>query len=401
MLLVFMPIAYSASLEIVNTNPAQMVAGDYNDITIRVTNPNTGGDSVLRNVQISIVETDFIKEIDSTFSTIRELRSGESTTGTIRVYLDERLPEGFINVRFDIKTQSTTLTNTKRVYIRGAETEPELFIGRITSVPNELLPDTKNNILRVTLQNLGERKAELIRAELVTNDQLITQSNSFSMIDSIASLESGQEAILEFKIDIKEDARDTIPSEIKLRYRSQRSVSNSFDIYEKNITLPIEITPAPLLKIDNVELLDNFQIGTTENRLRVTVTNYGQEDAQDIRIRVRPDISYPLSFESLTQYISARIRPGESATVEFKVEVLSTAQVRDYPISVRLESLVSESRYIREDVLTIRTTEASSGAGISAGIYFLLFVIVSSTILGYLIWRRNKVSKLKQKGKKN
>lgn len=386
------------NVDIIKTDPAPVVAGDYSDITIRLTNTGQGNEP-LTNLDVDLEETDYIKSVEDSIEGINSVRSGETVTGTIRAYFEEDLPEGFINLNFIVTANDLELTEKISIYVEGSEDDPELLIGEINSLPSELLPDTDNNKLTVTIQNLGDKEAELIRAELVPNSENLKASNSFSLIDSISSLDSGEEANLEFKIDTQQEAKGIIQSTLKLRYRAEKSSGNNYEIYEKNLSLPIEIAPAPLLVVEDVEQVDDFKVGTTENRLRVTVRNDGEEAAEDVRIRITPDISYPFSFETLTEYISAEVAPGESAQVEYKVEVLSSASVRDFPTNVRLESLVSETRYVREDVITISTTEGVERDNTTIGFYFLGFVVLISLILGYLIWRKKKLAKIRNSKK--
>ncbi len=183
---------------------------------------------------------------------------------------------------------------------------PEILIGQITSVPNKMISDTTNNKITINIQNLGDKDAELVKANLEIHGTSITPSYSYSLEDSTSSISAGSQETLTFTIDIEEDAQVETSATLHLRYRAQKSVGNMYETFEKKINLTIQLTPSPHLIISNVEQLSDFKIGTTENKLKITLLNDGIEDAKEVRVRIVPDISYPFIFEETTMYVSAK-----------------------------------------------------------------------------------------------
>lgn len=394
--LLVIPSALAFDLDVVKTDPAPIVAGEYADITVIFEN-GVSENSDFDNLLIELEETRFILPVESTFTRLNNVGAGETVTGTIRAYFSEELPQGYINLVFLISSDTLTAEENVTVFIEDSQRTPELYVGAIQTSPSELLPDTENNKLTVTLQNLGDKDAELVRAELIPGSEEIKSSYSYSLIDSVASIAGGSEANLEFNIDLEENAKGVINSTLLLRYRAEKAIGNTYDIFEEELPLLVEVTDSPLLFVQEVKQLDGFAIGSTENKLRIVITNEGLEDAEEVRIRMVPDISYPFSFEQTTEYVTSRIEPGESAEVEFKVEVLGSGEARNYSTTVILESLVSDTRYTREDSVGIEVSEKRERDNSSFGTYFLGFIIVVSIILGYIIWRRNKKTQKKSK----
>lgn len=372
-LLFLLPSALALDVELVKTNPAPIIAGEYADVTIRLTGDSNSEDT--GSIVIAIGENQFISPFTEPQS-VSKLGRAESITRTFRIFFSEDLNQGYIELPIDLVIDGIKQEVNLDVFVEGSKKNPEIHIGQIESTPQKLLPDTKNNKIQVTLQNLGEKDAELLTAELISNDKSIKPSNSFSFIDSVASLDDGSEEVLEFTMDIHEDATGKIPLTLRLRYRAQDSVGENYETFEKILSFFLPLSDAPLLKVTEIRQLDNFQVGSTENLIRVVITNEGVEEAKEVRARLVPDISYPFTFEQITQYVTSTIPPGASAEVEYKVEVLKSADVKNYTFSIVLESLVEDTRYSREDDMTIQVRE-KEGANKSQ----LAYVIVGAIII--------------------
>jgi hypothetical protein len=390
-LLLSMVSVYSFDVALVKSNPAPITAGDYADITLRFTNPTT---DIRENVYLGIKNSDDIYSLSTNDVYFKNVYGREEVTKTFRVFFSEDIPEGYVNLVATVKYGTVLQEKNILVFVEDENSNPEFYIGQIYSTPDELIPDSDNNLLTVTLQNLGDKDADLVSATLVTESDKIKPSTSFSFSDSVSQITNGGEANLEFKLDIEESVSGEIPATLQLRYRSQKSTGTSYDTFEEEIPFNIQIADAPYLVVSNVEQLDGFGIGTSENRLKVTIKNEGQEDSKEVRIRVVPASSYPFSYEQLTEYVTSEVKVGESAEVIFKVEVLSTADARAYPTTVLIETLVGETRYTREDSVTVNVLGEEPKSTSQIGYIILALVLIVSVTFGYFkIKSRKKNSK--------
>ena len=308
-ILFVIPSSVAFSLELIEADPSPIVASDYADVTLRFTNSEKEG--FLSDAKLTVAKTEFITPVSGE-AELTKVFSGESITRTFRIFFSEDLPQGFIDIPIDASFDESEVTTDIRVFVKDAQSNPELNIGEIVATPNELLPDTDDNKLTVKLQNLGDKDAELVKAELVVEDDSIKPSFSFSFSDSVATIAGGDEEEFEFDLDIEANVNQEVPAMLKLKYRAEKSVGDSYETFEEQIPFNIPITDAPLLIVESVEQIDDFAIGTTENKFRITIRNDGREDAEEVRIRVVPDISYPLVFERTTQYVTSKIEPGKS-----------------------------------------------------------------------------------------
>lgn len=376
---------FAVTAELVTTDPAPAQAGEYADITLQFSQANEADE--IRNVTIYIEPTNFIDPISQpeTFSVIR---AGSTITRTFRVFFSEDLPEGRVDIPVIIQQPRRSQEALLEVFVQQGDTKPDLRIGEIKTVPTELLADTEDNEVRIILQNLGDRDAELVSATLIPQSDLVKPSYSYSLEDSVSQIQGGDEQTLVFTIDLEPTREVTFDAILNLTYRAQRTNGGSYETYMQQLPTRIELVEAPLLEVSQMEQLTDFSVGTTENDIRITVRNTGDADAEDVRVRLVPDISYPFIFEELTQYVGAEIASQQSANVVFTLEVLDSADIRDYPIKVRLESLVGDTRYVREDVISITTSEGRSYSTVQIGGFAIGAIIVIALLFAFFRKRK-------------
>ncbi|MCA9486122.1 hypothetical protein H6501_02970 [Candidatus Woesearchaeota archaeon] len=369
----------AVQVELVKTDPAPVLAGDYADITLRVT--NTDLDNV-KNFEASISGTPFILPLNDNKFSLSVLQAGESATKTLRVYFSEDLPQGTVRLPILLSYESTTTKQYVDVFVEDAASLPDLRIGTVRSTPSELLPDSDDNDLELVLQNLGDRDATLVSASLVTDESLIKPSFSYSFEDAVSQIANGEEASLSFAVDVDKNARGEIPAQLKLRYRAEKAIGNSYDTYEKVLNFTIDVADAPYLEVVSVKPLSSFEVGSSDNKIELTIKNVGEEDAREVRVRAVPDASYPFSYEQTTEYVASKIKAGETATLVFTVEVLSSAEVREYPTTLLLESLMDETRYTQEGSMDIAVKAGKQSSNTQIGGLVLAFIVIVSVVLG-------------------
>lgn len=400
LLMLMVTSSFALTAEILNTDPSPIVAGDYADITIRFTNTavsSNNNDNILTDVYFEVEKTDLILPVSSSLNRINKLLNGESVTRTFRVYFSDDLKQGNINLPVIIGYNGIKIKKDLSIFILDSLSKPDLYIGKINTIPNELLQDSKNNKLDISLQNLGDKSADLVKAELVV-DKRIIPSYSYSMQDSVSSIKGNSQNNLEFVVDIEKNVSGNVPAKLKLRYRTNIGVDSSdYKIYSKVINFTIPVTPAPYLVVDSVESLTDMKIGTTEQKIKVRIRNDGLEDANEVRVRIVPDISYPFIFEKTTQYVASKIKPGDYADVIYKLEITKDAEAKNYSSIVVIESLVEDSRYSREDIVTILPVENEKTSKSVIAYIIVVLIILVSLIIGANTYIQNRAENKKIK----
>ena len=351
----------SIDVEVLDTNPSPIIADDYADITIRISIEDGISDlNAYSFVEYGVMKTRYINPYDD-YVKVENLNSGETHSRTFRVFFDEKIEEGNITLPIFVRSDRGEFVYEEEVFIEDSLNSPELYIGQIETNPNELLKDSLDNKLTISLQNLGEKDAELVRANLIINNENIEESFSYSLEDSLSEIENGGEESLEFTFDILEEIEvDSLDSTLELRYRAKKSTSDNYEVYEKSIPFKIKLSKTPDIIPTKVEMIDDFKVGSVDNRVKIYIKNIGDKKAEEVRVRLFPDISYPFSFQKLSQYVSFSLDSNEETSIIFETEVFDTAEVRDYPIKILIESLVGDTRYSQEKQIVITTKENKS-----------------------------------------
>lgn len=382
---------FSFSAQLLNTAPAPIVAGEYADVTVRFDNDKS--DSVKTSVSFGFESSDFFKMIDGPKDLIPKVYEGEYFTKTFRIFFSEDLEQGFIDLPFYVNANGVRQVFDLEVMISGVDIKPIFYIGSVKSTPNELLPDTDNNKLKVVLQNLGDRTAQLVSAKLVIESDLVSEGYAYSLTDSVSSISGGEQTELEFVIDLEKEVRGVIPAKIVLNYRYGKAIGNDYEIVKSELDLEIRISSSPVLEIVSVELLDDFKVDSIDNRVLIEIKNVGDEDAKDVRVRLSPDISYPFVYNQLTEYVTSSIKIGESSFVEFKVEVLKSADAREYGVTAIIESLVGDSRYSNEGVVTLDVKNGEKSSIPTIGKILIVIILVVSGFIGFNTYRNSRRNK--------
>lgn len=343
------------SLDVLETNPAPLRAGEYADITVLLESKQT--ESVRENLVLRLESNDDIRVLSGQEKTIRAMRPGDRFSATFRVFINEDLPTGIIPIVFVLEDGDMTRRMPRDVFIRRGETLPDLFVGNAVTVPSDLIRDSKNNLIRLSLLNLGDRSAELITARM--NSNYIKESSAFSLRDTLAILNRGDEGILEFTFDMIDTSKTSIPVIISLDYRIQ-DVHGNFRRVSETLDFDVTLKQTPKLEILNVEPLNNLLVGRDSNEVKVTITNKGSQEAENVRLRLYPDVSYPFDFTKTNYFVTSLLKENETSSIIIDFDILNTGSIRNYPINVEIESVVGSARFTEKARIDLDVTGESS-----------------------------------------
>ena len=378
-----LPISFSSVLvDVLQTDPAPLVAGEYGDITVQLENVILGesGEDIL-SLELSISQNPYIMYIQSDGEVISNLQAGQIATRTLRVYVEKNTPQGFFDIPLIIKRGSEELIYEQRIYVEGFEQRVNLSIGKVDATPNILVKDSTYNTLQVEIVNMGQRDAKLVTAYLQTNNDEMIASYSFSEQDSLGTIVSGESVIAEFVVDVLEINSSFIESSISLKYQEEVS-SNEFEIVDVMLPFRVELSPVPDFEIVDIEVLSDFRHETTENAFKLVLKNVGLKKANDVRVRVVPDKSYPFIFEEATAYAQSEVNVGEEIEVMFKTEVTS-GDAKEYQLRFDIESLVNFDTYIQKEYATITTVKGEDNFNMMYIIIVVLIICGFTGVIGY------------------
>ena len=355
-MLISIPAVFGYTLEVLETNPAPLRSGEYADITVLLTATHTDG--VKENIVLSLESSDEIRVLSNQELEINSLRIGDRFSNTFRVFIADDLRTGMIPIKFILTEDRSVREFPREVFVRRGQSLPNLLIGSVSSIPQDVIRDSKNNILRVELINLGDKAAELIVGNLISSN--IKESSAFSLRDTISILNKGESSQLEFRFDVEDVDLKSVPLTINLNYKI-RDVNDDFSTISESLEFDLTLKQTPKIEVLSVESLDRVLVGSNSNRLKITLINRGLEEGEDIRLRLYPDVSYPFDFTKTNYYVSSLMKYNETASVIVDFDVLNTGSVRSYPMNVEIESVVGNARYTQRDRIDIAIVgEASS-----------------------------------------
>ena len=284
----------TVQIEVLSTNPAPLVAGEYGDVTIQISNNQiSDNDNSVESVEISVSSNPYVIYIESDSKKVSNLRVGEVATRTLRVYIEENTPEGFLSVPIRIKTNNDDSIYYERFYVDGFENRVNLSTSKISATPKLLVKDSTYNSISIEIVNFGERDAELSSVVLEPVEGELRSSYSFSNQDSIGTISSGGVVEAQFVMDILDISTQRIETSLRIEYQEEIE-TNSYEKMSISLPVVIELSPTPDFEVISVEQISEFRHETTENVFRVVLQNVGTQSAEDVRVRVIPDKSYPL-----------------------------------------------------------------------------------------------------------
>ena len=390
-----MSVVHAFTFQVLSTNPAPIEAGEYADITVRIDFPLTSSESREINPTTFFIKgTDDIRPVSGQEFNLLSIRSGQSVTRTFRVFFSDSIPTGEIPLTLIARSGLSTIEMTDTIFVQRAPRQVDLHVSSARSTPEQLIQDTKSNTLRVTLQNLGERDAEMMSATLRVDDEshenFVKESFFNSMQDSISQITGGGQGEFSFTFDLEETTLNRIPMMLDITYRVQNPVDNSFNRVEESIPVELRLRETPRFEIISIEPENGLQAGTSNNRLRIQVENVGEEEGKSVRMRLFPDPSAPFDFERTTLFISSSMQPGDITEFVIPFDILNDALVQSYFINADIESLVGSNRFDQSKRVEIQVEqEASDGLG-SYLIILLVITIGGSLVIGYFYNRSNK-----------
>ena len=390
-----MSAVHAFTFQVLSTNPAPIEAGEYADITVRIDFPLVGSESrEINPTRFFIKETEDIRPVSGQELNLLSIRSGQSVTRTFRVFFSDSLPSGEIPLTLVAQSGLQRTELTDRIFIQRAPRQVDLHVSSARSTPEDLIQDTKSNSLRVTLQNLGERDAEMMSAKLrVENSEdeaTIRESFFNSMQDSISQIQGGGQGEFSFSFDIRETQANRIPMILDVTYRVRNPIDNTYNRVEESIPVELRLRETPRFQIISIEPESTLQAGTSGNRLRVQVENVGEEEGRSVRMRLFPDPSAPFDFERTTIFISSSMNPGDIAEFIIPFDILNDALVQSYFINADVESLVGSNRFDQSKRLEIQVEQEASDGLNTYLIVLLILTIGGSIVIGYFYNRSNK-----------
>jgi len=254
----------------------------------------------------------------------------------------------------------------------------DLRIADLDSTPTKLVPDLEDAELKVTIKNIGEKKAEAVTTHLIL-PRGFNASESYSDIASIGTIDSLSTQTATYYIDLDEDLK---PGDYTAKIEAEYLEEDEY----KNTTLPLRIPvkSTPILRV-TASHTDPEILTTSERNVQLTiiVQNKGSKKAERVRVKAREKTEQPFEFENGKSYdYIGDLEPGETgeAVLKFKIKP-KKAVVKTYHLDLELRALEDSNIHtFNQDVkITIAKEKKSTPLPIALGGFLLVGI--------YLTWR--------------
>jgi hypothetical protein len=216
----------------------------------------------------------------------------------------------------------------------------EVTLGQVTSSPQNLKRDTKNNIINVEIANQGKDEIENVETQLVVEASGFSPTFFRSDFDFIGVVGAKDRKTAQFKLDVDEEVESgTYQGTVYLTYYHLGE--------QRNASFPVSM---------NVQKLPYFAINQTtnerneNNEITFYVTNLGDECTSVEVTGLTKNL--PITWKQNTDKAA---KLGEGETKEFKLELKfnELATSKEYGIPVSIRCVYNQEPVIQEEEISV------------------------------------------------
>ncbi len=226
---------------------------------------------------------------------------------------------------------------TKKYFTLRVDPErPDFVIGALRTLPERLVEDTDEALLKVEVANIGEGDAENVKARL-TLPHGFNASYAYSDEDALGTINESGSKTAHFYIDTEEGLKSCeYNATITLTYKEEDDEENEYKT--KTIPLKIPIKRSPYLIIESVETTPATIHPGTDANLLIRVKNTGSEEAEAVSLRVFKDSTQSFEYDEKSDFVG-KLKPGEIGEALIRVEIKDDAAPKKYLIDTELRAL--------------------------------------------------------------
>lgn len=365
-------------------DPYPLEAGKYVMLWIKIDN---SGANKAENVTCTLVPK-YPFSLDPTTQAeqnIGILPGMESAIIDYRIYVDANAVEGNNDLDIICRAGNNDATVERTINLYVTSKTPEFAIGSVSSQPTKLLPDTKNNQVKVKIQNIGTGGSELVTAKLLL-PQGVSPSQSYSNIASLGTIAAGAVGEATFYIDADSALEPKVYSaQLEIYYRD----SNNSRAEYKNQTLNVDINirPTPIFVVEKTQTNPVKVSQGDKVVLLVTLRNAGFEQADSVSFKLYKQNDQPFTLDEKYDYIGS-IKPNETGQAGLKLTVNSDAALKTHLLEGEIRYVVGNDVFVVDKQIPIQVVSSKS-SGINP-IYIAVALIVLVIIGIYYVGSRKK-----------
>lgn len=352
--------------QFINSDPVPVQSGEAGDIRFKIVNR---GDTEAEDVTVALVDNyPFeVKPDRKTEYSLGTLTPGQEYQISTEVLVAEDSPDGSND--FKLKISNGDFSRTLNVPVEVQSQDIELDLANLKTQPQQLMPDTENNLISIDLVNNGEKTAENVVLNL-NAPNFFEQTSSFSSRKALGNVAPGERKTADFNLDINETAPSGM---IEFETLTTYSADDSTSEIEQSDSFQLDIEGKPQFSVSRIE--SNLQTGTNRD-LRLEVENTGSEESSSTRIRVMDSSDQPFSYDSSSQYIGT-LEPGQSGEAVFEVETDSDAVAKDYLLDFEVRGVKNTEVFVEDKTVETGVSQRnqSSSTGLTIPVVGVLLVL--------------------------
>ena len=374
----------STNLEasLINSDPVPLQSGEDGDLTFKIINT---GNMEAENVKVRLLDNyPFEVKPDRQLNySLGDLTPGQEYQISTDVLVADDAPDG--SNSFKVRIIHGDFSVTQSVPVEVQSEDIELNVANLKTQPQQLMPDTDNNVMSVDIVNNGEKTAENVVLNLDL-PEAFQKTSSFSTRQALGNVQPGQVKTAEFTFDINETAAEGATAiEGELSYSAGDSSSKITD----SVSFNLYMEGKPQFKITDVE--SDLETGSS-GKVRLTVKNTGEETSSSTRIRVLDSSDQPFTYGSSSKYIGT-LNPGQTGEAVFEVDTEAGATVKNYLVDFETRGVKNTEVFVEDETVQLNvangTNEKDGGlplpliggllALIAAGAYYFKFYRTEET----------------------
>lgn len=347
---------------------------------------NVGG-SRAGSIKVTFGNTDDISIVGSNSFYFDNIENNDEANFNITFNAKNNLESGSYNFPVVIEYNDGTKIVTQKLdagIIVGGNVD--LMVASIETIPKEVRPGDNYVLVSVNLENAGEDDAKSISAVLESDNFISSYSNNNLVY--AGRVDSGSYTNLKFYINVpKSLASEVYYFDLNLDYNNLMG-----DNFAEVLKVPFYVKEKPVLEIKNVVATGDS--GTTISVI-IDVENTGEENAEEVDIRLVSDSSLPFIIEERSVYIGA-INSDEIKRAIFKVKISSDAEINEYNLRAFLRAR-GDSEIGDNNIYTYNKNVNISVVGKSLNILAIFGFIIAVIVLFVIFFRKKNFLKIKKK----
>lgn len=367
-------------VSVAKTDPIIVESGEYFDLWVKVENV---GRATAKEVIVEFLDNYPFTVEEDHVEKIGVLGQYNDYIVNYRVRVDSNAVEGMNTLKFRY-----TSGGINGVYVETEQDinvenlNSELVIGNIESNPLNLVADMEDAKLTINIQNVGESKAKLVKAELELPDGF-ESSTSFSDTYSISSIDADDSQDAVFYIDVN---KDVVEGEYKARLKLSYKEENNAEYITKTLLFDIPVKATPLFEIIDTNFdVESIEPSNSVNMI-VTLKNVGGKDAESVSLRAFQNVGLPIEFDEKSNFVGT-IKAGETGQAVLKFTVDDNAVAKNYLLDLEIRAISNDDVLVFDKTVDFNITDAKRSS--STRTMVIIGVLVVLAIAAWFYFKKD------------